>query len=356
LKFRILYSILIIAKTFKGCYMVSMKDIAAKCNVSVATVSKALNDQSDIGLATRNLIKQTAKEMGYFPNSQARALRTNKSYNIGVLFVDQGQSGLTHDYFAKVLDSFKQVIEDQGYDLTFINCAKNRADRMSYLEHSRYRGFDGVIIACIDFQDQEVIELFNSDIPMVTIDYMYNNRSSVISNNHAGMSALVEYVVSLGHRKIAYVCGEDTAVTRNRLAAFYKVLEDHGIAIPDDYVTYGAYRNLEITEKITDSYLERENRPTCILYSDDYSAQGGLNSIYKHGLKVPEDISIAGYDGLSVAAKREPVLTTIAQDTDTIGKEAALKLISLIERPKTTVEEQIMVEGKLVEGKSVSSV
>jgi len=335
--------------------MVSMKDIAARCNVSVATVSKALNDQSDIGIATRNLIKQTAKEMGYFPNSQARALRTNKSYNIGVLFVDQGQSGLTHDYFAKVLDSFKAVVEEHGYDLTFINCSKTRPDRMTYLDHSRYRGFDGIIIACIDFQDPEVVELFNADIPLVTIDYVFNNRSSVISNNYAGMTALTEYIVSMGHKKIAYVCGEDTAVTRNRLAAFYKVLEDNNISIPDDYVVYGSYRNLERAEALTDKLIEREDRPTCILYSDDFSATGGLNSIYKHGLSVPEDISITGYDGINVAAKREPTLTTIRQDTETIGETAALKLISLIERPKTTVEEQIMVEGTLVKGKSVTN-
>lgn len=336
--------------------MVSMKDIAAKCNVSVATVSKALNDQSDIGITTRNLIKQTAKEMGYFPNSQARALRTNRSFNIGVLFVDEGQSGLTHEYFSKVLDSFKAVVEDHGYDLTFINCSKKRPDRMTYLDHSRYRGFDGIIIACIDFMDPEVIELLNSDIPLVSIDYVYNNRSSVISNNHAGMVELTEYVVGLGHRKIAYVCGEDTAVTRNRLAAFYKVLEEHNIEIPEDYVIHGSYRNQERTEAITDSLLEREDRPTCILYSDDHSATGGLNSIYKHGLKVPSDVSIAGYDGISVASKIEPALTTIRQDTDAIGESAALKLLSLIERPKTTVEEQIMIDGTLIEGKSVCKI
>ncbi len=333
--------------------MVSMKDIAARCHVSVATVSKALNDQTDIGEETRNMVKQTAKEMGYFFNSQARALRTNRSYNIGVLFVDQGQSGLTHDYFSKVLDSFKRVVEDNGYDLTFINGSKTREGRMSYLEHSRYRGFDGVVIACIDFQDPEVVELANSDIPLVTIDYMFNNRSSVISNNYAGMLALVNYIIGCGHSKIAYVTGEDTAVTRNRLAAFYKALEDHNISIPDDYVVSGSYRDFNLTEKLTDELLERDDTPTCILFSDDYSAMGGRNSIFMHGKSVPEDISIAGYDGINLVSQLEPRITTIRQDTDEIGRTAALKLISLIERPKTTVEEQITVDGLLVEGRTV---
>lgn len=336
--------------------MVSMKDIAARCNVSVATVSKALNDQTDIGEATRQFIKQTAKEMGYFPNSQARALRTNRSYNIGVLFVDEGHSGLSHDYFAKVLDSFKSSVEENGYDLTFVNCNKTRRGRMSYLEHSRYRGFDGIAIACIDFHDPEVVELAESDIPLVTIDYTFNNRSSVISNNYSGMVSLVTNVVNKGHRKIAYVCGEDTAVTKNRLAAFYTVLEENNIVIPENFVKTGAYRDIKRTEQITDELLEGKDVPTCILFSDDYSAIGGLNSIRKHGLRIPEDISICGYDGINIAAQISPKITTIRQDTMVIGQKAAEKLISLIERPKMTAEEQIMVEGVYVEGESIATI
>lgn len=334
--------------------MVSMKDIAKACNVSVATVSKALNDQTDIGEQTRNYIKRTAKEMGYFPNAQARALRTNRSYNIGVLFVDEGQSGLTHDYFSKVLDSFKMEVEENGYDLTFINCSKKNHARYSYLEHSKYRGFDGIVIACIDFDDPEVIELVNSDIPLVTIDYMFNNKSSVISNNYSGMQTLTRHVVSLGHKKIAYICGDDTAVTQRRLAAFYQVLEENGIEIPEDYVKHDFYRNIKGAQEKTDELLERPDRPTCILYSDDYSAVGGLNSIRLHGLTVPDDISIAGYDGVTVASMLEPKITTIGQDTVAIGTAAAKKLISLIERPKTTLVEQLVIDGKLEEGKTVA--
>lgn len=333
--------------------MVSMKDIAAKCNVSVATVSKALNDQADIGEQTKEFIKKTAKEMGYFPNAQARALRTNRSYNIGVLFVDEGQSGLTHDYFSKVLDSFKMEVEAHGYDLTFINCSKNNRSRYSYLEHSMYRGFDGIVIACIDFSDPEVIELVNSQIPLVTIDYMFNSRSSVISNNYKGMQSLASYVVSQGHKKIAYICGDNTAVTQRRLAAFYKVLEENGIDIPDEYVKRGSYRNIEQAYKATNDLLDMAERPTCILYSDDYSAVGGYNAIHKRGLNIPDDISMAGYDGLTISSLLEPSLTTIKQDTDKIGKLAAVKLLDLIEKPKITVEEQIVVDGVLDSGKTV---
>ena len=104
--------------------MVSMKDIAGVCKVSVATVSKALNDHKDIGEDTKARIREVAKEMGYFPNSVARALKTNRTYNLGVLFVDEAQSGLTHNYFSHVLDSFKVTAEEKGYDITFLNCNK----------------------------------------------------------------------------------------------------------------------------------------------------------------------------------------------------------------------------------------
>ena len=101
--------------------MVSMKDIALRCGVSVATVSKALNGQPDIGGETRSRIEQVAKEMGYMTNAAARALKTNRTYNLGVLFVDERRSGLAHEYFSTMLESFKVEAESHGYDITFIN-------------------------------------------------------------------------------------------------------------------------------------------------------------------------------------------------------------------------------------------
>ena len=174
--------------------MASLKDISKVCGVSVATVSKALNNQSDISEETRLHIKKVAKEMGYSPNLSARALKTNRTHGIGVLFEDESRSGLTHDYFAGVLDSFKRAAEKRGYDITFINSCRDREDRMTYLEHSRYRGFDGVMLACVDFSDPEVIELVQSDIPVVTIDHVFNGRMAVESDNVKGISDLLELI------------------------------------------------------------------------------------------------------------------------------------------------------------------
>lgn len=330
--------------------MVSMKDIAAACGVSVATVSKALNDHSDIGEETKQHIKEVAKEMGYSPNSLARALKTNRTYNIGVLFVDEAQSGLTHDYFSHVLDNFKRTVEAKGYDITFLNKGRNH---VSYLEHCRYRGFDGVMIACVDFYDPQVTELVRSNIPLVTIDHMFNNRISVMSDNVGGMRQLLEYVYSKGHRKIAYIHGLDSAVTRERLASFYNTAEMLGLEIPDEYIKEAPYRDSWGTGERTKELLALKNPPTCILYPDDFACLGGLNAIAELGLRVPEDVSVVGYDGIRISRHLSPKLTTLRQDTRSIGIKAAEKLISLIEHPKSTILEPVIIKGEVFEGGSV---
>lgn len=333
--------------------MVSMKDISVVCGVSIATVSKALNNHKDIGEETKEYVKRVAKEMGYFPNLAAKTLKTNRTYSLGVLFVDDASSGLTHDYFAHVLDSFKSTAEEKGYDITFINSCRTRPGRMSYLEHSRYRGFDGVVIACVDFYDPEVEDLVRSDIPVVTIDHLFNNRSTIVSDNVKGIRDLVKYIYDMGHRKIAYIHGADSSVTQSRLSSYYRTCEELGVAIPSEYVREAAYRNTHEAYEETLKLIDLKEPPTCILYPDDFSCFGGINALNAKGLKIPDDISVAGYDGIRIARHFEPRLTTLVQDTGRLGKEAAEKLISLIENPKTTLTEQIIVEGKVFKGNSV---
>lgn len=333
--------------------MVSMKTIADTCGVSVATVSKALNDRSDIGEETKKEIKRVAKELGYLPNMSARVLRTKRTYSIGVLFADEAQSGLAHPYFSCILDSFKVYAESMGYDITFLNCNKTRDHCMTYLEHSIYRGFDGVFIACINFNNKEVIELLQSDIPVVTMDYQVNDRASVSSDNIKGMSELVSFIIKNGHKRIAYIYGNDSTVTRNRIAAFYKTMEQHHINVPDEYVKKSYYRNLEYARIYTNELLALSKPPTCIIYPDDYSAVGGISRIKQMGLSVPGDISVAGYDGIFIAEQLEPKLTTVYQDTLALGQKAAEKLIELIEKPKYSLIEHIVIDSVLIEGESI---
>ncbi|SFG20663.1 LacI family DNA-binding transcriptional regulator [Oribacterium sp. WCC10] len=336
---------------------VSLKDISNACGVSIATVSKALNDHSDISAEKKAQIKKTAAELGYRPNAAAQALKTNRTNNIGVLFVDEANSGLTHDYFSHVLDSFKQTAEKNGYDITFINSNRSDENRMSYLSHALYRGFDGVVIACVDFYDPEVTELVNSSIPVVTIDHMFDSCMSVQSDNVTGMKDLVTYIYKQGHKKIAYIHARETSsVTQSRLTCFYKTMQEFGLEIPDEYMISAPYRDTVKTYEATKKLLDLKNPPTCIICPDDFSSFGCMNAVRERGLRIPEDISIVGYDGIELARRISPRLTTLVQDTRKLGSLAAEKLIALINNPKGTLIEHLLVDGKLDEGESVAKI
>lgn len=334
---------------------VTIRELSKKCGLSISTVSKALNGYSDISAATRENVEQAAREMGYFPNAHARALKTKRTYNLGVLFVDDNQSGLTHSYFSSVLEAFKSEAERHGYDITFISHNLG-ASRMTYLEHCNSREVDGVCIACVDFLDPQVSALVNSELPVITIDHLFNNRSCIQSDNLDGMKQLVEYVYKMGHRKIAYIHGYKSAVTDVRLGAFYRTTQELGLNIPEHYFRESAYNNPQLAYVEMEKLISLRDRPTCVLISDDYAALGAIEAVTSSGLRVGEDISVAGYDGIGLMQLVKPRLTTIGQDTLRIGSEAARRLVSLIENPKMTLPEITVIPCRLIEGDTVARI
>ena len=335
--------------------MVSMKDIAQRCGVSTATVSKALNGQPDIGEETRARILRIADELGYMANASARALKTRHSYNIGVLFVDPMHGGLAHEFFSTVLDSIRSEAESHGYDITFINSSVG-VRQTGYLQHCRYRGVDGVVIASADFDDPMITELVQADLPVVTIDHVFNNRIAVVSDNLSGMDALVRCAAAKGHRRLAFIHGEKTSVTQMRLTGFHRACEELGITVPDRWIREGVFHDPRRCYEITRELLAEAERPDCILFPDDYSCIGGLNAIHEAGLSVPGDISCAGYDGIPLSRIMNPVLTTWRQNTEGLGREAAARLIELIEHPRTAILDRVIVRGSLQEGGSIRDI
>lgn len=332
--------------------MVTIKDISKKCGVSPATVSKALNGYGDVSASTLERVRKAADELHYMPNVAARLLKTNRSYNIGVVFEDETLSGLTHDYFSKILNSAKLELEKHGYDITFIG---QRVGGSSFLEHVRYRKCDGVLIANVNFAADSVQELVRSEIPTITIDYVFDNVSSVLSDNVEGEYLLTKYLLDYGHKKIAFIHGEMTSVTSKRLSGFYKAFSEYGLEVPEGYVMEGRYHEASVSAELTKKLMELKEPPTAILYPDDFAYIGGMNQLEKMGIRIPDDVSVVGYDGINLSQVIRPRLTTYRQDTDAIGIESARKLIEIIDQGKGAVAEQIMVSGQLVEGKSVKS-
>ena len=210
-----------------------------------------------------------------------------------------------------------------------------------------------MVIANIDFTTPEVLELVRSSLPVVTIDFVFDGRIAIVSDNVKGMKDLVEYAVSMGHRKIAYIHGDNNSVTRDRLSSFHRTLAQHKITVPDEYIKASRYRDGELTEKRMEELLDLPDPPTCVFMPDDFSAVGGYSAAQEKGLRIPDDISIIGYDGIPMSQALFPKLTTLKQDTKQIGKSAAEHLTSLIESPKTTLIEKILVDGYLLEGGSV---
>lgn len=333
---------------------VTLKELAAKCGLSVATVSKALNDYSDIGEETRKRVRLAAQEMGYKPSSIARGLKTGRTYNLGVIYSDDTASGFTHCYFGPVLQAFRQEAEQNGYDLTFIN-GSHSGSHMDYLEHCLSRHVDGVCVVCAPAGDAELGRLLSSSIPAVTVDFLYNNRTCVQSENRKGMELLTRYVLAMGHRRIALIrgAGAHNPVADVRQAIFLGQMKQAGIEVPDVYLAQGEFHDPRSARRATRELLRLSQPPTCILMSDDYAAQGGLQEIRQAGLRVPEDISVAGYDGVSWIQSIRPHLTTIWQDTQTIGREAARQLMAQIEQPRTALAEIITVPCRLIEGETV---
>ena len=261
--------------------------------------------------------------------------------------------GLTHEFFAEVISSFEIEAEKNGYDITFISRNIGQSN-MSYLEHCRYRNCDGVLIAGVDFTDPDVLELVQSDIPIVTIDHTFDYKGAVSSDNVQSMRDIVRYVFDHGHRKIAFIHGEDVTVTRYRLAAFYQICDELVLSIPDEYVKEAMYHDPRKAGIATRELLTMRDRPTCILYPDDFAFIGGMNEIERLGLSIPKDVSVFGYDGIYLSQVYRPKLTTLKQDTNMLGKESARLLVQAIRQPRLYVPHHINIPGTILEGDSVS--
>lgn len=164
----------------------------------------------------------------------------------------------------------------------------------------------------------------------------------------------MDQLAALGHERIAYIHGENhSAVTQKRLVGFYRACAAHGITVPDAYIVPSTYRDAKSCAAATRQLLTLPQRPTAILFPDDFSAIGGIQTIHEEGLLIPRDISVAGYDGNLISQIMSPQLTTYRQDTEALGRAAAELLIEQIESPRTALPEQKLVSGSLLKGQSV---
>jgi LacI family transcriptional regulator len=337
--------------------MVTIKDISKKSGFSVTTVSKALNDYSDISFATKKKILELSKEMGYIPNLSARSLVTQKSYTIGVIFEEITGVGLQHPLFSKILESFKTICEQDGYDIMFLS-KHTGGQNGSYLQHSKRKQVEGIFVLCADFNSSEMIELYESDLPMLTIDYSDERLLNITSNNEDGISQAVRYLKDLGHTSIANIYGgENTYIGGQRKEFFEASMDKLGLDIGLGMQVEGEFFSKEDGYKAMRKLLKLASPPTAVFCASDMLAIGAIQAIQQAGKNVPEDFSLIGFDGIELGQLIHPRLTTIKQDTRKIGTIAASQMLQMIDEKKRKLKgETITVDTYLVTGETTKVV
>lgn len=309
--------------------MSTIYDIAKRAGVSTTTVSRALNNHSDVKLSTRKRLQRLASEMGYQPNIKAKSLALKRSWSLGILLIDHADTGLKHTLFANIVEAISKAAAKRGYDITFLS--RNLGESyVTYLQHANYRQFDGIIVANININDHQVKELFSHVEHIACIDQHTPNAICVNSQNKEGMKITLYHLFEKGHRNITYIHGQkDNYVTEERIKGFTESAKQLGILEQCTFIE-GKYTSPTKAYEITKEII-KNGLPDAIVYSDDYSASGGLKCLHEHGIKVPEDVAIMGYDGVPLAKLLHPELTTIYQNTTKIGEVVTENLINSIE-------------------------
>lgn len=310
--------------------MVTIKDVSKRCGFSVTTVSKALNDYPDISAATKQKILDLCDEMGYVPNLSARSLVTQKSYTIGVIFEEVTGIGLQHPLFSKILESFKSVVESYGYDIMFLSKNMGKSNG-SYLQHSKRKQVEAILVLCSDFEAEEMIKLYTSDIPVIVIDYGYRDVCNITSNNRQGVDTAVKYFKKLGHTLIGQIHGgQYLYIGKQRKEFFEESMKKHGLTVRKEYTASGEFFSKEDGYNGMKELLKNKVPPTAVFCASDMLAIGAIQAINEAGLSVPEDVSLIGFDGIDIGQLITPRLTTIRQDSNKMGRIAANHILQMI--------------------------
>lgn len=334
--------------------MVIVYEIAKYCNVSPSTVSKVLNNYDSIPETTRNKVLAAMKKLNYVPLASARELSKGKSFNVGILaYFGTHISPFKHSLFTNILDSFQVEMNAHNYDLLFISknvCGKNE----TFLKNCITRHVDGVLLFG-DTNEQELQEVINSNIPTVAFDYVGDKSSSVSSNNEELVTYLTEHLISLNHRRIAFIEGDvESKINQIRLNAYKKVLKSHNIPLDSDLIITSRYYETKNIKEILNRLLNLENKPTAIMFPDDYNAIKAIKEMKKIGLSCPNDISITGFDGIEVGQEITPSLTSAEQDVVNIGKTLAKELLKLMKNPSSI--NHYIIKGNVIIGESTAAV
>ena len=313
--------------------MASIHDVAKEAGVSVATVSKVLNDYPDVSDKTRKKVNIAIELLKYQPNVVARGLVKRRSWTVGVLLTVP----FTNPFVSELLEGIKTALENSGYDLVRLSTRFDDPG-YSYIKHCRSRNVEGDVEFGEGRENKSIQELIHAEIPTMFVDTdLFGKRAGYITTDNAnaiGMS--VKHLYELGHRRIAYISGTlGSAVANLRLDGYKEGLRLCDIPYSTIYLEECDY-SFDGGGKAARRLLALKDHPTGIVCASDMSAFGAIQEIERHGLRVPEDISVIGFDNTYYAQVFKPGLTTINQNIYSIGIKSIEYLIAMVENPDST--------------------
>ncbi len=308
-------------------------EVAKELNLSPSTISKIVNGKGRISQDTRDRVLKYVQESGYVAMSSARILSSKKSWTIGVIYSDISLIGFEHPFFSRILQSFKDEVEKEGYEIVLI-VSKLGNIEMTYLDWCRNKKVDGVLILMGNINNPNIQQLVASPIPVVSADIVMPNLYSVFSDDVMGVKLFIEYAQKLGYKHLGIVTGPLTARSfYNRLDHFRMLMKEFHIPYQESDIYVADGFGFEHGYTIGKAIALDQNHPDIFLVTSDVIAFGVIRGLQDQGMHVPDDISIVGYDDIDFARHYVPALTTIKQDTKEIGLQAARQLMELIADP-----------------------
>lgn len=304
---------------------VSIKDIAKEANVSPSTVSRALNNHPRISDKTKKQIQTLAKEMEYVPSSIARDLVGQHSATIGVAISD-----FLNPFYSDIVASIEDVAVANNYQVFVSSFYRDKQRELELFNIFYERRFAGIIVSG-SLVDNEYLSLPHNDSMPVVLINCPSYTFSVSTDKVLGARLAVEYLVELGHRRIAFIRqGFDSESGRLRLNSFRETLNGYGITVDERYIMAGDEWFTGGVRAVA-QLLALAKPPTAVFCFNDMTAIGVINALQQKGYKVPQDLSVIGFDDLDIAYFYHPSLTTVRQPIYQIGRSAAKMLYSLIQ-------------------------
>ena len=319
--------------------MATIKDVARLAGVSTTTVSHVINKTRFVAESTQQKVMEAVKELNYAPSAVARSLKCNTTRTIGMLVTQS-----TNPFFAEVVDGVESYCYRQGYTLILCNTGGIYEKQRDYIRMLAEKRVDGILVMCSDLT-QELQEMLDShaDIPKVIMDWGPESSASdkIIDNSEEGGYLATKFLIDNGHRDIFCLSGQrEKAICKERVLGYRRALENAGIPFDKNKILEGNFE-CDTAVEAADKILAMEKKPTAVFCFSDTMALGLMSRLQQKGIRIPEDMSVIGYDNIDLAGYFSPPLTTIHQPKRRVGKTA---FEILLERIKNKEHERQVFE------------